>query len=55
LSPITPSLSIAAYQQLGLDFNETTPPDWSHTNWGILKIGKPLANPNPIFQRIENN
>jgi methionyl-tRNA synthetase len=55
LSPITPSLSIAAYQQLGLDFNETTPPDWSHTNWGILEIGKPLANPNPIFQRIENN
>lgn len=53
LSPITPKLSISAYQQLGLTFDETSPPDWSHTNWGILKTGTSLATPTPIFQRIE--
>jgi methionyl-tRNA synthetase len=53
LSPITPKLSIAAYQQLGLNFDETSPPDWSHTNWGILKTGIPIPTPVPIFQRIE--
>ena len=54
LSPITPQMSSAAYQQLGLDFAETSPPDWSHTNWGILQTGQPLSTPTPIFQRIEN-
>jgi len=53
LSPITPQLSISAYQQLGLTFDETSPPDWSHANWGILESGKPISTPVPIFQRIE--
>jgi methionyl-tRNA synthetase len=53
LSPITPVLSISAYQQLGLIFDETSPPDWSHKNWGILQAGKPLSPAIPIFQRIE--
>jgi methionyl-tRNA synthetase len=47
-------MSILAYQQLGLNFDETSPPDWSHTNWGILQTGQPLSAPTPIFQRIEN-
>jgi methionyl-tRNA synthetase len=55
LSPIMPKLSIAAYKQLALAFSETHPPDWSHTNWGILKSGQILDSPTPIFQRIENN
>ena len=55
LSPITPTLSISAYQQLGLNFNETSPPDWSHTNWGILESSKALSTPTPIFQRIEKS
>jgi methionyl-tRNA synthetase len=54
LSPITPHMSIAAYQQLGLPFDETSPPDWSHTTWGILQTGLPLSAPTPIFQRIEH-
>ena len=53
LSPITPSLSISAYKQLGLNFDATYPPDWSHTNWGILQEGECLETPSPIFQRIE--
>ena len=53
LSPITPVLSISAYQQLGLIFDETSPPDWSHKDWGILQAGKPLSAAIPIFQRIE--
>ena len=53
LSPIMPQLSINAYQQLGLVFDETNPPDWSHANWGILKPDTQLSAPTPIFQRIE--
>jgi methionyl-tRNA synthetase len=53
LSPIMPQLSINAYKQLGLEFNETHPPDWSHTNWGILRPDTQLSAPTPIFQRIE--
>jgi len=55
LSPITPQLSIAAYAQLGLSFDETKPPDWSHRHWGIIQSGQSLAAPTPIFQRIEVN
>ncbi|PZU93736.1 MAG: methionine--tRNA ligase [Pseudanabaena sp.] len=55
LSPITPRLSIAAYEQLGLRFDETNPPDWSHRNWGIIQAGQSLATPIPIFQRIDVN
>jgi len=54
LAPITPNLSIAAYQQLGLSFDEANPPDWSHINWGILQSGQLLSTPTPVFQRIEN-
>ncbi|MCA6586128.1 MAG: methionine--tRNA ligase [Pseudanabaena sp. M090S1SP1A06QC] len=54
IAPITSNLSIAAYQQLGLSFDEANPPDWSHTNWGILQSGQMLGIPTPIFQRIEN-
>jgi methionyl-tRNA synthetase len=53
LSPITPKMSAIAYQQLGLTLKETNPPDWSHTNWGILSSGNTLSIPTPIFQRIE--
>ncbi|MFN5856464.1 MAG: methionine--tRNA ligase [Pseudanabaenaceae cyanobacterium] len=51
LAPIVPNLSAAVYEQLGLTLTATTP--WSHTQWGILPVGQALANPAPIFQRIE--
>jgi methionyl-tRNA synthetase len=54
LSPITPSLSQAAYRQLGLEFSETLTPGWEHSTWGIMKPGNPLLKPSPVFARIES-
>ncbi len=53
LSPITPRLSALVYSQLGLEFLESSPPDWEQAKWGILIEGQPLPQPNPIFQRLE--
>jgi methionyl-tRNA synthetase len=52
LSPITPQLSQAIYAQLNLEFDCAHPPDWSHSQWGILPSGQTLPEAMPIFQRI---
>ncbi|XP_057950649.1 methionine--tRNA ligase, chloroplastic/mitochondrial [Malania oleifera] len=54
LSPVTPSLCLRIYAQLGYskdDFNTVT---WSETEWGGLKGGQVMAQPKPVFTRIEN-
>ncbi|MBD2328472.1 methionine--tRNA ligase [Alkalinema sp. FACHB-956] len=60
LSPITPSISTAVYQQLGysVDFSETPLIDVSidystHGTWGILTDKQPLGDPKPVFQKLE--
>ncbi|KAL6977336.1 Methionine--tRNA ligase, chloroplastic/mitochondrial [Sarracenia purpurea var. burkii] len=53
LSPITPSLCLRIYTQLGYSedqFNTTT---WGDTKWGGLKGGQITAQPKPVFARIE--
>jgi methionyl-tRNA synthetase len=60
LSPITPKLSTAVYQQLGysVNFNEqgsiaTSAPFSTHAAWGALPPNQPLEEPQPVFQRLE--
>lgn len=60
LSPITPNLSSAVYQQLGfsVDFSDQTLIDVAipfeqHGQWGILASGQDLSDPKPVFQRLE--
>lgn len=59
LAPIIPNLSNAVYQQLGfeIDFNrqdEDAPvPFESHAQWGLLPGGQALAEPQPIFRRLD--
>ncbi|KAF5742661.1 methionine--tRNA ligase mitochondrial [Tripterygium wilfordii] len=54
LSPITPSLSWRIYQQLGYSKDQFDAITWSETKWGGLKGGQVMAQPKPIFARIEN-
>lgn len=60
LSPITPALSTAIYQQLGfsINFNDQTlidvaAPFVTHSHWGILPPNQALGEPKPVFQRLE--
>jgi methionyl-tRNA synthetase len=60
LSPIIPKTSTAIYRQLGyaIDFNDpnqvsTKAPFESHATWGILPPHQGLAEPQPVFQRLE--
>ncbi|GJN08700.1 hypothetical protein PR202_ga26652 [Eleusine coracana subsp. coracana] len=54
LSPITPSLSLRIYTQLGFTEDQFKGLRWEDTNWGGLKAGQIMAEPKPIFARIEN-
>ena len=60
LSPITPNLSNRIYNQLGfsIDFNDKTTIETelafeTHARWGILSAKQVLAEPQPVFQRLE--
>ncbi|BCL36184.1 methionine--tRNA ligase [Nostoc sp. MS1] len=57
LSPVIPNISSNIYRQLGLgiDFNEQTDivPFEIHSQWGLLSNQQQLAQPQPIFKRIE--
>lgn len=53
LSPVSPSLCWRIYSQLGYSqatFNTIT---WADTKWGGLKGDQVMAQPKPIFARIE--
>ncbi|CAL9008012.1 unnamed protein product [Prunus brigantina] len=54
LSPVTPSLSWRIYGQLGYSKEQFDASTWSDTKWGGLKSGQVMAQPKPIFARIEN-
>lgn len=60
LSPITPTLSTAVYQQLGFtnDFVQSSIADSTigfglHAQWGALPPEQRLGEPKPVFQRLE--
>lgn len=58
LAPIIPQLSKAIYRQLGYnaaEFNGSIAPDLlsdRQAQWGVLPASQPLANPEPIFQKL---
>lgn len=59
ISPITPTLSTSAYQQLGFDIDFNRPESFTncpyddHTSWGVLEPGQALRDPSPIFQKLD--
>ncbi|KAL4184463.1 hypothetical protein AMTRI_Chr10g1140 [Amborella trichopoda] len=53
LSPITPTLSFRMYSQLGYSRAQFEAVTWDDTRWGGLKAGQVMAEPKPVFARIE--
>ncbi|XP_048572052.1 methionine--tRNA ligase, chloroplastic/mitochondrial-like [Triticum urartu] len=53
LSPITPSLSLRIYTQLGFTEDQFRTSRWDDTKWGALKAGQAMMEPKPIFAKIE--
>lgn len=53
LSPITPSLSLRIYTQLGFTEDQFSTLRWDDTKWGALKAGQAMMEPMPIFAKIE--
>ncbi|XP_020580261.1 methionine--tRNA ligase, chloroplastic/mitochondrial [Phalaenopsis equestris] len=53
LSPVAPSLCLRIYTQLGFSEAEFEATTWSDTRWGGLKAGSVMAEPKPVFARIE--
>ncbi|EOY18194.1 Methionyl-tRNA synthetase / methionine--tRNA ligase / MetRS (cpMetRS) [Theobroma cacao] len=53
LSPVTPSLCRRIYAQLGYSDDQFNNLNWSETKWGGLKGGQVMAQPKPVFTRIE--
>lgn len=54
LSPVTPSLCWRIYEQLGFSKDQFVSATWAETQWGGLKGGQVMAQPKPVFARIEN-
>ncbi|BAT93615.1 methionine--tRNA ligase, chloroplastic/mitochondrial [Vigna umbellata] len=53
LFPVTPSLSWRIYEQLGYSRDQFDAATWRDTKWGGLKGGQVMAQPKPVFARIE--
>ncbi|XP_065872179.1 methionine--tRNA ligase, chloroplastic/mitochondrial isoform X2 [Euphorbia lathyris] len=54
LSPVAPSLCWRIYAQLGFSRDQFNAVTWSETKWGGLTCGQIMAQPKPVFARIEN-
>ncbi|XP_052204721.1 methionine--tRNA ligase, chloroplastic/mitochondrial [Diospyros lotus] len=54
LSPVTPRLCLRIYTQLGYSEGQFNAATWGDTKWGGLKGGQVMAEPKPIFARIES-
>lgn len=54
LSPVAPSFCWRIYEQLGFSKDHFNTVTWSGTKWGGLKGGQVMAQPKPVFARIEN-
>ncbi|KAL4424484.1 hypothetical protein ABPG77_006793 [Micractinium sp. CCAP 211/92] len=55
LSPVTPSLSARIYRQLGLPEEAFAGLQWSDTEWGALRAGHAMPQPQPVMQRLEGD
>ncbi|XP_068654722.1 methionine--tRNA ligase, chloroplastic/mitochondrial [Aristolochia californica] len=53
LSPIAPSLCLRIHSQLGYSKDQFEAQTWDNTRWGGLKAGQVMAQPKPVFERIE--
>ncbi|PKA49763.1 putative methionine--tRNA ligase [Apostasia shenzhenica] len=53
LSPVAPGLCLRIYTQLGFTQDQFEAVTWTDTEWGGLKAGSVMAEPNPVFARIE--
>ncbi|KAL8162158.1 hypothetical protein V2J09_013647 [Rumex salicifolius] len=53
LSPVSPSLCWRIYSQLGYSQDQYDTITWDDTRWGGLKADQIMAQPNPVFARIE--
>ncbi|KAL6498953.1 hypothetical protein OROGR_028131 [Orobanche gracilis] len=53
ISPITPSLALRIYTQLGYSQHQFNAATWNDTRWGGLKHGQITSQPTPVFARIE--
>lgn len=54
LSPIVPRLCRKIYLQLGYLEDDFEKLSWGNTAWGALKAGQVMAEPEPVFKRIED-
>ncbi|KAK7310422.1 hypothetical protein RJT34_07939 [Clitoria ternatea] len=54
LVPVTPSMSWRIYAQLGYSKDQFDAATWRDTKWGGLKADQVMAQPKPVFARIEN-
>ncbi|KAI0524634.1 hypothetical protein KFK09_004011 [Dendrobium nobile] len=54
LSPVAPILCWKIYAQLGFSKDEFEATTWRDTRWGGLKAGSVIAEPKPVFARIES-
>ncbi|KAL6571489.1 Methionine--tRNA ligase, chloroplastic/mitochondrial [Orobanche hederae] len=53
IAPITPSLALRIYTQLGYSEDQFNAATWNDTRWGGLKHGQITSQPTPVFARIE--
>ncbi|PNH09943.1 Methionine--tRNA ligase [Tetrabaena socialis] len=53
LAPLTPSLSRRIYAQLGFTDAQFEALTWADVAWGGLRAGHRLAEPSPVFVRLE--
>ncbi|KAJ0973760.1 hypothetical protein J5N97_015725 [Dioscorea zingiberensis] len=54
LSPVVPSLCLRIYKQLGFSEDQFKAVTWNDAKWGGLREGQIMAEPKPIFTKIEN-
>ncbi|GAQ88612.1 Methionyl-tRNA synthetase [Klebsormidium nitens] len=53
LSPIAPRVTQRIYLQLGYSEDDWKAVTWADTAWGKLKAGQQMAEPKPVFVRLE--
>ncbi|KAJ6815416.1 methionine--tRNA ligase, chloroplastic/mitochondrial isoform X1 [Iris pallida] len=53
LSPVTPNLCLRIYTQLGFSKEQFEAVRWKDTEWGGLKAGQVMAEPKPVFSKVE--
>eukprot|EP00850_Spirogloea_muscicola_P019358 SM000189S04075 [mRNA] locus=s189:66791:70607:- [translate_table: standard] len=54
LSPVTPALCQRIYSQLAYSEKDYASLRWEDTAWGGLQVGQSMAEPDPVFKRIED-